>query len=204
MSLRGREGMTLLELVVALLITGIAVAGGYAAFGALVDQRGHSERATDDVMAATAMRTELREWLAGAHLTSGGTEPTFRGLDGIRDRRPDDALEFETIAPTPLAIGVTRVRLAIDRDADTPEQGLVATFTDPVSGRVTRTELVGGAESFQVRYLGRIAGGRSWLESWISGSLLPVGVEIRVGGAPERPLGDLWALPITLPVGGGA
>lgn len=199
----GRRGLTLIELVVGILITSIAVAGGFAAFSALIDHRGRVEAATDGVVRATTVRTELATWLASAKLSPEKLEPTFRGLDGSRDRHPDDILEFETTAPI-LDAAVTRVRLSIDRDPETPESGLVAELSLPDGSHTERVVLDPDAEGFDVHFLGRVSGGRIWLDSWVSSTLLPVGLQLKIAGRAEVPTDDLLALPITVAIGGGA
>ncbi len=196
-------GMTLLELVVGILITSIAIAGGYAAFAALIDHRGRVEGATDGMVRASTTRTEIAIWLASAKLSPEKLEPTFRGLDGSRDRRPDDVLEFATTAPV-LDAAVTKVRIAIDRDPDTPETGLVAELSTPDGGHPERIELDPAAESFDVHFLGRVSGGRIWLDSWVSSTLLPVGLQLRIAGAPEAMGDGLLDLPITVALAGGS
>ena len=200
---RGEAGLTLLELVVGILITSIAVAGGYASFAALIDHRGRVEAATDRVVRGNSTRTQLATWLASAKLSPEKLEPTFRGLDGSLDRRPDDVLEFETTAPT-LDAAVIRIRIAIDRDPDTPETGLVAELTLPEGGRSERIVLAAEAESFDVHFLGRVSDGRIWLESWISSTLLPVGLQHQISGPVDAKADGLLDLPITVAMMGGA
>jgi len=207
--------MTLLELVVALTITGLMLASGYGAFATLADRRAVAAERADEVARAAALRRTLAAWLAGARLTIEEDEIAFRGLDGVRrsDGRsvaaagaemPDDDLTFLTTAPTPLGDGETIARLYVDRSDDTPERGLVAELMEWRGLRRTRVELDPRVAGLDARYLSGVLGARQWLPSWVSTTVLPAGVELRVVGAiGADSLAPLLSLPITVPFGSG-
>jgi len=195
--------MTLLELVVALTITGAAMAAGYGAFATLVDQRHRIAAATDEVARAAAVRRMLTDWLSGARVGPGNDGPEFRGLDGVAGTEPDDELTFVTDARTPLGDAPTIVRLFIDRDPATPERGLTADLAEWRGTATLRMELEPSAAGLDARYLSAMLGGDRWLPSWISRSLLPRGVEIRLSTALGDSLPALLALPVTAAVAGG-
>ncbi len=87
-----RRGLTLIELVVALAITGVAMAAGFGAIGSVLDQRGRVEQAGAAIASAAAERGELISWLGGTHLTVEEGGPSFRGLDGTSGDSADDEL----------------------------------------------------------------------------------------------------------------
>ena len=99
------NGMTLLELVVGLTVTGLVVTAGFGALQMLGDRRLQAEAAMNAVARAANQRAELERWLAGTRLVPEEGGPHFRGLDGVRDRTPDDELTFLTTAPTLSASG---------------------------------------------------------------------------------------------------
>ena len=58
---RARIGMTLIELVVALTITGLAVGSGYSAYATLADRRIVADRQADDIARTSAIRSTLAQ-----------------------------------------------------------------------------------------------------------------------------------------------
>jgi len=133
--------MTLLELIVGITVTGVAVSAGMAAVAALADRRRQIEAAGAETARAAVQRAEIVAWLSGARLTADEGGPLFNGLDGLDDHTPSDEVSFLTTAPTPLGAGETMVRLYLDRDTTTRERGLVAAFSEWRGGRSTRLEL---------------------------------------------------------------
>jgi prepilin-type N-terminal cleavage/methylation domain-containing protein len=191
-----RSGMTLIELIVGLTITGLAVSTGYAGFRAVVDHRERVEHATAELARAAAVRRAISQWLSAARLSADEAGPEFRGLDGVHDGLPDDAVSVFTTGPTPLPQRETIVELFIDRDPETAERGLVARYAAR-SGAVSRIEeLEPRAAGLDARYVSGILGERRWLPSWISSTVLPAGIELRIVAAPDDTLPPLLALPI--------
>jgi type II secretory pathway pseudopilin PulG len=195
--------MTLLELVVALTITGAALAAGYGAFAGVVDRREAVTVATDSVARAAGVRRMLVAWVGGARVEVGGDGPDFRGLDGVAGTAADDELTFSTDARTPLGDVATLVRVFVDRDPRTPERGLTATLAEWGGTAATRIELAPDVEGLDVRYGSRVFGRIRWLPSWISRSVLPRAVEITLSPTAGDTLPALLALPITVLVGDG-
>jgi prepilin-type N-terminal cleavage/methylation domain-containing protein len=212
---RARTGLTLIELVVAVTIAGIVLAAGYAALGQIADSRQRARAATDVVSRSAAIRRTIRAWVAGARLTIEEDAVVFRGLDGVHDGGddprtrsrfdlPDDEVTFLTTATTPLGANGTVVRIFVDRDEKTPERGLVARLTELGSVRAATVELEPHVSSLDVRYLSSVLGAPQWLPSWISSSVMPGGVELRIGALSADSLPPLLSLPLTVAFGGGA
>lgn len=201
-----RSGMTLMELVVGLTISGLVLSVGYAAFHSVLDHRERADEVTGALARAATQRRTLVSWLAGARLTVEEGGPEFRGLDGVEGeawRMPDDELSFLTNAPTPLGSGHTIVRLSIDRDEDTPERGLVAELREWRGLRTERVEIEPGAAGLDLQYLSGIGGERRWLPSWISSSVLPLGVQLSLVPPQGDSLPPMLRLPVLVPLGGG-
>jgi prepilin-type N-terminal cleavage/methylation domain-containing protein len=199
---RIRQGLTLIELVVALTLTGLAVTSGYAAFTTLVDRREASSAHSAAVTRAAAVRSTLVSWLANVRLTIEEDNIVFQGIDGTKrldaGELPDDELTFLTSAPTPVASHGTIVRLHIDRSDDTPEKGLVAELVAWKGTRTERMELVPNAAGLDVHYLSGMIGARRWLPSWVSTTLLPLGAQMSVVATDGDSLPPLFQLPITV------
>lgn len=195
-----RAGMTLLELMVGLAIMGSALAAGYGAFAGVADQRERAVKAMDAAAREALVRRTIVEWLRGARLTVDEGGPPFSGLDGTHGAGPDDELSFLTTAPTPAGSGEAMVRLFIDRDKETLEEGLVAVIGEWRGTGAERIELVPGATGLDARYLFGFRGHR-WLPSWISTSVLPLGVELVVTGESPEAVPPLLRHPIRVAIG---
>jgi prepilin-type N-terminal cleavage/methylation domain-containing protein len=195
-----RRGLTLIELLVALTITGMVMSAGYGALSTMVDHRTRIMTATDAATSAAAKRRMLIGWLRGARLDVDGNAK-FEGLHGVEEDRPDDALTFLTNAPTPLGSNETEVRVYIDRDHKTRERGLTVALSDRKGGATRRIEVDPRATSLDIRYLSGMFGARAWLESWVSTSVLPSAVRLTVASEQPDSLPALLRPAIVVPLG---
>jgi hypothetical protein len=193
--------MTLLELVVGLTVSGVTVSAGYAAFSSMVDHRARAEAQIDEVARSADGRRMLIGWLEGARLQVDQNGPLFRGLDGVYRGLPDDELSFLTTLPGSAGAGEPVVRLHIDRDSLTPERGLIAELSRHAG--TERIEIEPRAAGLDFRYSTNALGQIEWLPSWISSTVLPLGVEVRVLPEPGDSLPALFRLPIVVPIGAG-
>jgi len=199
-----RSGLTLLELIVALSVTGLVLAAGFTALGSLRDRREALRAATAEVTRVSALRATLREWLSGAELTIEEDGVDFRGLDGAARDLPDDELRFRTANASSIAPAGTTIRLYVDRSDSTPERGLVAELQESGSAARRRLELDRNVAGLDVRYLSALGIRQQWIESWVSYTLLPAAAEVRLRGAPaESRLDPLLELPLLVPLGAG-
>jgi prepilin-type N-terminal cleavage/methylation domain-containing protein len=83
MTTPARRGMTLMELVVGLAITGMMAAMGGAAFGSIIDHRRALLASTADVERAAALRDQIRTWiLSGTVQIETGGVPQGMGRAG--------------------------------------------------------------------------------------------------------------------------
>jgi len=195
--MKGTSGMTLLELVIGITVTGLALSAGFGALAMLGDRRARLDATMDEVAHAATVRADLTRWLGGAHLLAEEGGPNFRGLDGEWEQQfPDDELTFLTTAPAPLGTGETVVRIYVDRDSGTVERGLTAAFMTWRGSAVTRLELDPRVAGLDARYLSGVTGRPAWLSSWISTTLLPAGIELRLTSARQDTLPPLLRLPI--------
>jgi prepilin-type N-terminal cleavage/methylation domain-containing protein len=210
---RSRRGMTLLEVTVALAIAGTALVSGAAVLGFLADQS--ARPATHGIVSASAVRTTLRDWLAETRLATEG-DAEFRGRPGdprVSTRRrdePTDELTFVTMAPTEVSTTGTIVRLYVAHGdgPGLPRHGLLAELTPWRRPGTPATRVLShDASSLRVRYLSSLFGQRGWLDSWVSTSVLPAAVEIRIAfdtattSDTTRAGRALLAEPMTIPLG---
>lgn len=193
------DGLTLIELLVAMTIAGITLAAGYGMLTTLLDNRERLQEASERAARASALRHSLISWLEGARVTRDAGGARYRGIDGTRDDRPDDEITFLTSAPTPLGSAETIVRLFVDHDEETPEAGLTAQFTEYLGVRSVTVELASEVEGLDAEYFSRVLGADRWMPSWISSSVLPVAVRVSLIPGDTGDVPALLQLPVVVP-----
>lgn len=198
-----RNGVTLIELVVALTIGSVLLAAAYAGMGTALDRREAALATVEDDLEAAATRASLRAWLEGARVVSESSVRAFSGIDGVYEGFDDDRISFLTSSMTPLGSGWTRVTLYVDRDPETVQRGLVADLTAWLGTKRTRVELAPDATGLEVRYRSDVLSGRPWHPSWISSTVMPAGIELRIEGPTEGELHSLLELTLTVAFEGG-
>jgi hypothetical protein len=193
----------LVELVVALTVAGLALAAGYQAFATVSELGDRAIESSDAALRTSAMRQALGSWIQGARLTvePGGTP--FRGLDGNHEGAPDDRLTILTTASTPLGARETVFQLYVDRNEETPEGGLVAEFSEWRGSGTLRLEVDRRIAGIEARYLTTVLGQREWRPSWISSTVLPAAVELRLVSTEGESLPGLLDHPILVSLPGG-
>jgi prepilin-type N-terminal cleavage/methylation domain-containing protein len=208
-----RRAMTLLEVIVALTVAGAALAAGAAVLGFLTDQQGRT--GAQGIASASAVRSAMRLWTSEARLSTEG-DAEFRGVPEGRSAvtrlmpthdEHDAELTFITVAPTGVSPSGTQVHFHIEKTADSAHaRGLVAELTPwRRTGAPVIVSLAPNAVAFRARYLASLFGRPVWQDSWISTSVLPAAVEIRVvfdtisaAESNERAARALLSLPMTI------
>lgn len=191
-----RWGFTLVEVVVGLAVGGIVVLAGFAALAAVQDRSAHAAQATTRILEAATVRTTVVHWLSAARLQSGELGVEFEGLDAREHGLEWDELTFVTQADTPVDMPVVAVRLFIDTDPTTPEQGLAAELVGRLIDEPLVMELAPDAIGLRIRYLPALDGTVEWAESWAGMGQLPPGLEITLVEDPATPLPPLLRYPI--------
>ncbi|MEO7179302.1 MAG: prepilin-type N-terminal cleavage/methylation domain-containing protein [Gemmatimonadaceae bacterium] len=182
-----RRGMTLLEVIVALTIAGSALASGAAVLGFLTDQQ--AQNGTQTVVSASAVRGTIRAWTSEARLATEG-DAEFRGRPGgapassvtsMRRADESDELSFVTTAPTEVSATGTIVRLYVASADSARGRGLMAELRPwRRSGAPVTLSLAPDAVGMRVRYLSSLYGRRSWIDSWVTTSVLPAALELSI------------------------
>ena len=171
--------MTLLEVVVALAISGMAVAAAIAAFHAVLQIHEDGARFAAEIVRCESMRGALSSWIRGAVLHGGETDH-FRGLSKEIPDGEADELTLLTTADTPGGSGEVEFALRlVARDA-THGAGLLAEFRTATSDRVETIMLDTTVRSLRISYLVARDSVNRWVPGWISGSALPRAVQIRI------------------------
>lgn len=189
---RARAGMTLMELVIALLITGMIAAMGAAAFNSVLDNRASAKIATHAVTRAAATRALLVSWLSSARFSSDATRPPSATTLNLGE--DDDALVVFVNTPTPIDYTEAVVHLFIDRDEETPERGLVAEMQSIEAATMVRTELDSTVTGLLVEYLDPQM--NRWVPRKEGVVRAPLAVRMTLSARPPDTLPPLLRLPI--------
>ena len=208
--LRERAGMTLIELIAAILLTSIMSLAGTAAFMSIVDHRSVIRTATVEVERAAAMREMLRTWIV-----SGTIQLQLGGGPGGRNRAPrtvrqpiggvtavvtdGDELTFTTTAATPSLAAQTRVRLFIDTDESTPEQGLSIEYQYSAGFPLQRQELDSTIKVMTVEILDRRT--NRWVPSKEAATVQPLAVRLTFSPPEGETMPALMQLPYVFRIG---
>lgn len=206
---KGAPGFTLLELLVALLVTGFVVTAAYAAFVVVTDTWERSRAAREPAMATAAVRDIVAGWLSAATLNEAAGP--FRGVGRGVGALQQDELTFAIQDGGPLRPGPHRVRLWVVNDLTAERQGLLAELT-PIRGQALAApetlSIAPAVTGLALRYRVMVDGRERWLEEWESEGQLPRAVELqmkrlvrtRLGAAPEPGLPPLLDLPLLVPI----
>jgi type II secretory pathway pseudopilin PulG len=210
--------MTLMELIVALVVLGLASAAGTAAFTSLIDHRRIIRDATVSTERSAALRELLRGWLAAGtvQIQRGGVPRLGRSASAIATVSPfassngtttaaqgiGDELTFTTSAPTPAMEPNVRIRLYIDADPSTPEKGLSIEFQQSTATPFQRRMLDSSVDSMTVEFLDRRT--NRWYGATQAATINPRAVRLTLLGAQGKQLSRLLQLPIVLPIGNTA
>lgn len=170
-TVKTRRGMTLVELVVGVVITGLMAAAGAAAFGTIIDHRRLVVDSSLQVERAAALRDLLRSWVS-----SGAIRIQAQGAPGVSSRAAavrsattssslvpaitaavssGDELRFSTSALTPALTPNVLVRLFVDGDPNTIEQGLTIEYQQNAAAPLQRRQLDSAITQITVEYLDR-------------------------------------------------
>jgi hypothetical protein len=176
--------MTLLEVSVALTIAGAALASGAAVLGFLTDQQARS--GTQAIASASVVRQTIRSWTSQARLATEG-DAEFRGratgASSSTMHREDssDELSFVTSAATPVSETGTIVRLYVSSGDSATGRGLMAELRPwRHAGPPMMIPVAPDAVGLRVRYLASLSSQRNWLDSWVTTSVLPAAMELRI------------------------
>lgn len=202
-----RAGMTLLELLAALTVTGLAAGIGGATLALLTDRRAALQDSSRPTERAAAARRRIIGWIEGAHGAaspfSGNAPAVFQLLDRTVNGQARDELLFTTSAPTPLGAGDAFVRLYVNDQREADARGLVAEIFERPDGPGLRLLLDPAVTELDARCLTDLAGTTQWMPSFLSTQVVPRGVVLRLRAADPDSLHPLLRLPMRAVVEAG-
>ena len=201
-----RRGMTLMELVIGLAITGMMAAAGAGAFASIIDHRRVIRESTGATERAAALREMIESWInAGTILIQRGGGPS--GLaqgSAFAARAPaasssttavsaaqasGDELSVTTTALNPSLLGAVRIRMYIDADANTPEKGLTIEYQPSAQTPLMRKMIDSTIDSLRVEFLDSRTG--RWFRASEAATIRPRAAKLTLvpnGNAPPRPI----------------
>ena len=214
--MKNRSGMTLMELIVGLVLTGVMAAMGTAAFGSIIDHRKIIQASTIEMERAAALRETLRLWLASGtvQIRQGGgprglrgsavtASPSASGTAAVSAAQASgDEITFTTSAPNPAMAPSVRIRLFIDGDAGTPEAGLSIEYQTSAATPLQRRQLDPSIGTMTVEFLD--ARTHRWFASTQASTISPTAVRVALYPVEGGTLPAILQLPLIFPMLGGA
>lgn len=216
--MRARSGMTLMELVVGLVLTGMMAAMGTAAFGSIIDHRKVIHASTVEMERAAALRETLRLWLAsgtvairqggGPRINGGTATATSTSATSSSStstsvvsaaQASGDEITFTTSAPNPAMAPSVRIRLFIDADAGTPEHGLTMEYQTNAATPLQRRQLDPTVGSMTVEFLDSRT--HRWFSSSEASTITPSAVRVSLLPPDGAQLPAILTLPLIFPMG---
>jgi prepilin-type N-terminal cleavage/methylation domain-containing protein len=218
-----RRGMTLMELVVALVITGMMAVMGAATLASLIDHRRVILGSTGELERASALRDQLRTWLLSGEVqvvTGGATRGLGRASTVVANNANvslagpssmmgntgvtaavagGDEITFTTTAPNPANAPSVRMRLFIDADASTPETGLTLEYQPSTAMPLKRIQLEPTIGVLKVEFLDQRT--NQWFESTQGAAVTPIAVRISMQPYDGGRLPGILELPMIFPIG---
>jgi len=166
-----RRGMTLMELVIGLTITGLMATAGARTFTQIVDHRATVREANASTERAAALRETIRSWALNGNIRvelGGGPRGmqmaaaralrvTVRNGNQVLDLTPaknsGDQVTIVTSAVNPSMLPNVAIRLYIDADDNTPEKGLAIEYQPNLQSGLSRKMLDSTISAIVLEYL---------------------------------------------------
>lgn len=171
--MKARRGVTLMELIVALTVTGLMAVIGTATFTSIIDNRHILRESTAPTEGASALREMIRQWMLPATvimpssgaprgnqasnvrtMSSNIATRTQNGAEAVTPAALNgDELTFTTTAPNPTNSANAIMRLFVDADDTTPETGLTIEYQTTRQAPLQRRQLDSTIVGMTVEYL---------------------------------------------------
>jgi prepilin-type N-terminal cleavage/methylation domain-containing protein len=214
---RPRRGMTLMELVIGLAITGMMAAAGAGAFGSIIDHRRIIREASLSTERSAALREMIHSWLVAGTVQiqqGGGPRGLTRGVAGgggaqgrggnnvaavSTAQASGDEVSFATTALNPSLLAAVRIRLYIDGDNNTPEKGLTIEYQPNLQMPLVRKMLDSTIDTLKVEFLD-VRTGR-WFRSSEAATIRPRAVRLTLLGGEHGPLPPILGVPMIFMIG---
>lgn len=218
MTMAARRGMTLMELVIGLAITGMMAAAGAGAFESIIAHRAVIRDASISTERAAALRDLLHVWIdagtiqiprgggpRGLTRGSGAAAPTRGGGSAMNTaavsaaQASGDELTFTTSALNPSLVGNVRIRLYVDADDNTPERGLTMEYQPNLQQPIVRRMLDSAIDTLKVEFLDQRT--NRWLRASEAATITnPVAVRVTLLAGAADTVPAILELPMIFPL----
>lgn len=210
---RRRSGMTLMELVIGIAITGIMAAVGVGAFSSIIDHRERVQATSLNTERAGAQREMIQSWIAGGTVQlprGGGPRGLTRAATGVATpgasstsqvsaaQAAGDELSFTTAALNPSLLGNVRIRLYVDADPNTPEAGLCIEYQPSAQLPIVRKMLDSTIDSLRVEYLDQRT--NRWYAASEAATITPMALRLSMH-TTDSTQSPLLSVPMIFPIG---
>jgi prepilin-type N-terminal cleavage/methylation domain-containing protein len=217
---RARKGVTLMELMVALTITGFMAIVGTATFTSIIDNRHLLRESTAPTESSAALRETLRQWILPATIqvqatgvprgnnsnvrmnSSNIATRTQNGAEGVTAAAVNgDELRFTTTAPNPTNSTMASMRLFIDEDDNTPEKGLTLEYQNTPTAQtlLERRQLDSTIVGMTIEYLN--GQNNQWVTAERSAGIRARAVRLTLLPAEGANVPAILSLPMVFTIG---
>jgi type II secretory pathway pseudopilin PulG len=205
--------MTLMELVVAIALTGMMAAAGAATFASIIDHRRVIRESTVETERAAALREMIRTWVVSSSIqiqqgggprglsssARGGSNATLITGGVTAAAQTGDELTFTTSAMTPTPSANTRVRLFVDGDPNTAEHGLAIEYQGGNGTPLRRMQLDSAIGVLTVEYLDNRTG--RWYGATQAATIQPIAMRFSFGAGEGDSIPRLLQVPFIFRMG---
>ncbi len=219
MNARRRSGMTLMELVIGLAITGMMAAAGAGAFSSIIAHRETIKTSSVTTERAGALREMVKSWIYAGTIQiqrGGGPRGLTRSLGGVGGagtnalngsaavsaaQASGDELTFTTTALNPSLLSNVRIRMYIDADGNTPESGLTIEYQPSAQLPLVRKMIDSTVDSLHVDYLDQRT--NRWFTASEAATIQTKAVRVSMHST-DRTASPLLSLPMIFMIGNPA
>ena len=202
-----------MELVVAIALTGMMATAGAATFASIIDHRRAIKESTVATERAAALRELVRTWIVSSSiqiqqgggprgLTStgrGGSSASLITGGVTAAAQTGDELTFTTSAMTPAPSANTRVRLFVDGDPNTEEQGLSIEYQGSNATPLRRMQLDSTVGVMTVEYLDNRTG--RWYAATQAATIQPIALRLAFAAVEGDSIPRLLQVPFIFRMG---
>jgi prepilin-type N-terminal cleavage/methylation domain-containing protein len=211
--MRARRGMTLMELVIGLAITGMMTAAGAGAFESIISHRKVIRDAAVTTERAVALREMVRGWLSTGQvqiqqgggprgLTRGAATAATPGMSSTSSvsaaQAAGDEISFTTSAANPALLSIVRIRMFIDADNNTPENGLTIEYQPNAQQPIVRKMIDSTIDTLYVEFLDDRT--HRWFHSSEAATITPTAVRITMLPGEHHTAPPILTLPMIYPI----
>ena len=214
MKKRARRGMTLMELVIGLAITGMMTAAGAGAFESIIAHRKIIRDAAVSTERAVALREMIRAWLSTGQvqiqqgggprgLTRGAATTAAPGMANTTSsvsaaQAAGDEIAFTTSAANPGLLSIVRIRMFVDADNNTPEKGLTIEYQPNAQQPLVRKMLDSTIDTLNVEFLDDRT--HRWYHAAEAATITPTAIRVTMLPGEHHTAPPILSVPMIHPI----